>query len=431
MSLDAAALVALDRAHLWRPYTSHEDHRNRPLLVVRAAEGCWLIGDDGRRYLDGNASWWVSALGHRHPRLVRAMRDQLDRLDHCALAGLTHEGAVRLAAELCSTAPAGLTRVFYSDDGSTAVEVALKIAVQSFAQNGEPERRRIVALAGAYHGDTAGAVSVGGIETFRRPYGPLLFEALRPPDPEHGEQGWERAVAWIEDELARSGASIAAVLVEPVVQGAAGMRIWPPRLLVRLREATRRAGSLLIADEVFTGFGRTGPMWACEHAGITPDLLCTAKALGGGMIPFAATLATETLYARFEGGLDRALFHGHSYCGNPIGCALALETLAVLREERVLEHARTKAARLAAGFDRLRRLPAVRRTRAIGMVAAADLGDGGYRGRLGWTVYERALERGAYLRPLGDTIYVAPALNISEPDLERLISIVHDAVGTL
>jgi len=421
-------IVALDRRYVWHPYTSSRDHESRDPLVVVRAQGVWLEDADGRRYLDGNGSWWVSALGHGHPRLVRALEAQAKELAHCAIAGITHAPATLLAKELVSVAPPGLTRVFFSDDGSTAVEVAAKMAIQYWHQNGRPARRRFVALGGAFHGDTVGAVSLGGIAAFRSVFGPLLFDVLRAPDPETGSSGWDRCVETIEALLRSASDAIAAVVVEPLLQGAAGMRTWPAELLARIREATTRADTFLIADEVFTGYGRTGTMWACDQAGVVPDLLCVAKAFSGGMLPMAATLATERIYDGFRGDKDRALMHGHSFAGNPLGAAVAREVLGVYRDEDIVGQVRQKAPLVARGFARIAELRGVERARSIGLVGAADLGEGGYHGELGWRVFDRARERGAYLRPLGDTVYIAPALNISEAELEQLLGIVYEAV---
>jgi adenosylmethionine-8-amino-7-oxononanoate aminotransferase len=318
--------------------------------------------------------------------------------------------------------------VFYSDDGSTAVEVALKMAFQHWQQNGRPQRRRFVSLARAYHGDTLGAVSVGGVAEFRAVFGPLLFAVIAPPDAGDGDAGWERAFDAAAALVGERAGEIAGVLVEPVVQGAAGMRVYPPELLARLHDATRRADTFLIADEVFTGFGRTGPMWACEHAGVTPDILCTAKGLSGGVLPFAATLATGRVYDGFRGGKDRALMHGHTFYGNPLGAAVAREVLAIYRDEDVLAQVTENAPRLRDAFLRIAELPGVERPRALGMVAAVDLGDPGYFGEIGWRVHEVARRRGAYLRPLGNTVYVCPPLTITAAELDQLCAIVHESI---
>ncbi len=426
-------VLRLDRQHLFHPYGFADDPR--PPLVIAHAEGARLVDADGREYLDGNASWWVAALGHRHPRLVAALAAQAQTLGHVALAGITHEPAAALARDLVAVAPSGLTRVFFSDDGSTAVEAALKLAVQLFAQEGRPKKRRFVALEGAFHGDTSGAVSLGGVEVFRRRFGPLLFDAIHVPSPapddEADEVAWRRAFDAVAALVEREHEEIAGVVVEPIVQGAAGMRRYAPEYLARLRELTARRDVLLITDEVFTGYGRTGPMWACDLAGIAPDLLCTAKGFSGGLLPMAATLLTERIFDGFRGGRSRAFLHGHSFTGNPLGAAVAREVLAVYRDEDVLARAAGKARRLAAATEALRVLPSVLRVRQIGMVAAADLapsGQGGYLGEAGWRVYDEGLARGAVLRPLGDTVYLTPPLNIPDDDLDRLCGIWLDAV---
>ena len=423
------AILRAHRVHVWPPYTSSEDHEQRDPAIVVGAEGAWLELADGRRILDGNASWWVSALGHRHPRLVAALSHAIGRLDHVAYGGLVHEDAALLSQELVACAPRGLSRVHFSDDGSTAVEVALKIAAQYWAQNGAPSRKRFIALAGAYHGDTVGAVSLGGVPAFRRAYGALTFDVVRAPDPD-ASGGWELAVSAIVDEMHRSRNEIAGVFVEPLVQGAAGMRMWPADLLRVLFEATRTIDTFLIADEVFTGFGRTGTMWACDAGGITPDLMCLSKALAGGMIPMGATLATERVYDGFRGGSDRALMHGHSFFGNPLGAALAREVLAFYRGTSLLEDVKRKATKVERVFSNFAQIPGVFRPRALGMIGAVDLGERGYEGRAGWDVYDRAMALGAYLRPLGDTVYITPPLNIEDRDLDSLLAIVDRALRT-
>jgi len=424
MSSDAE-LIALDRAHLWRPYTSSDDHANRPLLVVDRAEGPWLITADGRRVLDASGSWWCNNLGHGHPRLRAAIARQSERMMHCTLAAATHEPAARLAAELVEIAPDGLNRVFYSDNGSTAVEVALKIAFQYWQQNCRPGRTRFLALPGAYHGDTLGAMSAGDVDEFTGVFRPLLFGVQRPPDAV-GHQ-WEPVFERLRALLRNDADQIAGVIVEPIVQGAAGMRMYPAGLLTALRQETERADTFLIADEVFTGLGRTGPMWACDHAGIAPDLLCTAKGLSGGVLPFAATLATDRVYDGFRGDRNRALMHGHTFCGNPLGAAIAREVLAIYRDDQVLQAAKPKAARLAARIQSMVEVPGVSAARSLGMCAAFEVGARGYMGTVGWQIADAALELGAHLRPLGNTVYVVPPLNIEDADLERLLDIVRES----
>jgi adenosylmethionine-8-amino-7-oxononanoate aminotransferase len=420
-------IIGLDKAHVWRPYTQMQDYiEHGEPLVIAGARGSRLIDASGREYLDGNASWWCVALGHQHPRLVAALKAQADQLCHVALAGILHEQSATLAQELCEIAPAGLTRVFFSDDGSTAVEVALKLALQYWAQNGRPARRRFLALEGAFHGETLGAASVSGIEVFRRPFGGVLLECLRVPP---GASGYQQAFDVLGKLLAENSEELAAVIVEPVVQGAAGMRIYSPDFLRALRAATRQHDVFLICDEVFTGYGRTGPFWASQHAGVAPDLLCTAKGFTGGMLPMAATLASDRIFEGFLGRPERSFFYGHTFCGNPLGAAVAREVLRVFREEDVLAAATRKAQRIARAFEGFRALPNVVETRSLGMIGALDLAGGsGYLETRGQRVYAEALKRGAYLRPLGNTIYITPSLNIPDPDLDELLAIVEESV---
>ncbi|MBZ4413895.1 adenosylmethionine--8-amino-7-oxononanoate transaminase [Myxococcus sp. XM-1-1-1] len=430
--MERADIVKLDKQHVWHPYTAMEAYiaGTNPLVIARS-EGAYLFDVDGRRYLDANGSWWVSTLGHRHPRLVRTLVEQAGRLPHVSLAGITHEPAAALAAELVAIAPGAqradlpsgerLSRVFYSDNGSTAVEVAIKMAAQYWAQNGQPKRTRFITLTGAFHGETLGSTSVGGVREFRDIFGPLLFDVVHVPSPAE-EGGWERAFAQVQAALREHPEDIAGVIVEPVIQGASGMQMYSPDFLRAVREATRRVDTFLIADEVFTGLGRTGARFAVDLAGEVPDLLCLAKALSGGLMPFAVTLASERIFSGFLGASSRALYYGHSYCGNPLGAAIAREVLAVYRDEDVLGQVARKAPKVKAAFERMAAtIPGLVRPRAVGMVGAVDLGGGGYLASGGWRVYEAARKRGLYLRPLGDTVYIAPALNIPDAALDELL----------
>ncbi|WP_141592841.1 adenosylmethionine--8-amino-7-oxononanoate transaminase [Myxococcus sp. AB056] len=428
-----ADIVGLDKAHVWHPYTAMEAYiaETDPLVVVRS-EGAYLHDADGTRYLDANGSWWVSTLGHRHPRLMRALAEQAAALPHVSLAGITHEPAALLASELAAIAPGSdrpglpaserLSRVFYSDNGSTAVEVAIKMAAQYWAQNGQPRRTRFITLSGAFHGETMGATSVGGVPLFREVFGPLLFDVVHVPSPAE-EGGWARAFEQVRSTLRTRPEEIAGVILEPVLQGAAGMVMYSPDFVRAVREATREVDTFLIADEVFTGLGRTGARFAVDLAGVVPDMLCLAKALSGGVLPFGATLASERVFSGFLGASNRALYYGHSYCGNPLGAAIAREVLAVYRDEDVMGQVARKAPRVKAAFERMAAsIPGLVRPRAVGMVGAVDLGGGGYLARGGWRVYEAARRRGLYLRPMGDTVYIAPALTISDEALEALLS---------
>ncbi len=429
--LSRSDVIALERAHVWPPYTSRERHEQHEPLVVVEADGPYVFDADGRRYVDAVSSWWTATLGHRHPRLVRALVDQAAILPHVAAGGITHAPVALLAEELAAIAPKGLVRTHFSDDGSTAVEVAVKIAFQYWQQNGRPKRHRFVCLSGAYHGDTLGAASLASLEEFSGIFGPLLFEVVHAPAPtEPG--GWDRVVASIEETLRARGDEIAAVVVEPLIQGASGMRMHAPEALRRVHDACRAADTFLIADEVFSGYGRTGTMWACDQAGITPDLMCLAKGFTAGILPMGATMATARVYDGFDGGAERALMHGHTFCGHPLGAQVAREVLAIYREERVVEGVAPRAAEIGAAFARIADIAGVRSVRTLGIVGAADLGDVGYGGTgVGHRVADELRARGVFLRPLGDTVYVCPPLNVSLDVLATTLDALEDAIRTV
>jgi len=422
-------IVELDKRRVWHPYTPMQDYRERvePLVIARA-EGSRLYDVDGRCYLDGNASWWTATLGHGHPRLVEALQRQAETLCHSALAGIAHEQASELAEALCAVAPAGLEHVFFSDNGSTAVEVAMKLCLQYWAQNGRPGRQRFLALEEAFHGETLGVTALGGVEVFRRPFAGVLLNCIHVPPPREPESA-ARSFEALEQAICENADTLAGVVLEPVVQGAAGMRIYDASYLRHARELCDRHDVFLVFDEVFSGYGRTGPMWAGAHAGVAPDLLCTAKGFSGGMFPMAATLATERIFQGFLGDAERAFYYGHTFCGNPLGAAVAREVLRVFEEEEILERAKPKAERIARAFEAMRELPGVARTRALGMVGALDLeGDAGYLAHAGWRVYDAARERGAYLRPMGNVVYVTPSVNIPDEDLDALLLAVRESI---
>jgi adenosylmethionine-8-amino-7-oxononanoate aminotransferase len=359
---------------------------------------------------------------------VAALRQQAERLGHTALAGIAHSGAAELAEALCAVAPEGLGHVFFSDNGSTAVEVAMKLALQYWSQNGCPERRRFLALEDAFHGETLGATALGGVEVFRRPFAGVLVECLHVPPPREPADA-ERAVGALTRAVEENADTLAAVVLEPVVQGAAGMRTYDPAFLREARELCDRHDVFLVFDEVFTGYGRTGPMWAGEHAGVAPDVLCTAKGFSGGMLPMSATLTTERIFEGFLGDAERAFYYGHTFCGNPLGAAVALEVLNVFDDEQILARAQPKALRIAAAFRSMESLPFVANTRSIGMIGALDLaGDAGYLANAGWRVFDEARKRGAYLRPLGNVVYITPALNIPDADLDELLATVRESI---
>jgi adenosylmethionine---8-amino-7-oxononanoate aminotransferase len=413
----------LDHAHLWHPFTQQLEWCEERPLVIERAEGTDLFDDAGRRYIDGVSSLWCNVHGHRHPLIDAAVREQLDRVAHSTMLGLTHPGAAELAARLTAIAPPGLERVFFSESGSTAVEIALKMAFQYWHQveGDECKRTRFVTLEGAYHGDTLGSVSVGGIDLFHGAYGPLLFKTYRVAP------GDGRRLERVLDLHARE---IAAVVVEPLVQGAAGILVQPPGFLRLARELTAAHGVPLIADEVATGFGRTGTMFACEQERVAPDFLCLGKGLTGGYLPLAATLTTERIYegflARPEDG--RTFFHGHTFTGNPLGCAAAIASLEVFEREETLLRLRPKIRLLGELLDGVAGMPEVAEVRGRGFMAGIDLGKHDPSLRIGHRVTLAARERGAIVRPLGDTVVLMPPLSISKQDLVRLVEIVAHSI---
>jgi adenosylmethionine-8-amino-7-oxononanoate aminotransferase len=419
----AADSARLDHEHLWHPFTQQQGWSEEEPLLIDRAEGSHLIDTEGRRYIDGTSSLWCNVHGHRHPAIDGAVREQLDRVAHSTMLGLSHPGAAELAARLVAIAPAGLARVFYSDSGSTAAEIALKMAFQYQCQRGGEHARRtsFVSLRGAYHGDTIGSVSVGGIDLFHAAYGPLLFDTHAVAPGDAGE---------LARVLAARGEEIAAVIVEPLVQGAAGILVQPRGYLRAVRELCDEHGVLLICDEVATGFGRTGTMFACEQEDVAPDLLCLAKGITGGYLPLAATLTTEAIYEGFLGSPQdqRTFFHGHTYTGNPLAVAAALASLDVFEAERTLERLQPKIRLLERRLAEIAAMPAVAEVRQRGFMVGIDLGEHDPALRMGHRVTLAARERGAIVRPLGDTVVLVPPLSISVPDLEALLAIVAESI---
>lgn len=406
-----------DAAHVWHPYTQHFE-APVPIAIARA-KGAWLYESSGRPILDAISSWWVTTHGHCHDDIVQAITDQARTLDQVMFAGFTHEPAAALAAGLVARLPRGLSRIFFSDNGSTAVEVAIKLSVQSYANRGTP-RRLIAALEHAYHGDTFGAMSVGARGLFTQTYEPLLFEVARLPDPSEGD-----TIRALDALLQTRGTELAAVIVEPLLLGAGGMRVWDERVLQQIRERTQAAGVHLIADEVLTGFGRTGPLFACGRADIAPDLLCMSKGLTGGTLPLGATAATEAIYDAFLSA-DRAktFFHGHSFTANPIACAAALASLELFDDDSDDDRVRIEVAQ-AHHLAALRGAPGVRATRQIGTVAAVELdAPAGYLSGIGRELAHFALQEDVLLRPLGNVAYCLPPYCITNDELSRVYGVI-------
>jgi adenosylmethionine-8-amino-7-oxononanoate aminotransferase len=434
---DHDTLARWDRDHLWHPFTQMKGFREEELLIITRGEGVYLYDLQGRRYLDGVSSLWCNVHGHRRRELDEAVRVQLDQVAHSTLLGLAHPPAIVLARRLAQIAPANLTKVFFSDDGSTAVEAALKIAFQYWRHRGQPRKQRFLKLHNAYHGDTLGAVSVGGIPLFQGIFQPLLFDTLEAPCPycyrcPHREDCSLQCLAILEEQVATHHDELAAVILEPLMQGAAGMLPQPPGYLTRVREVTRKYNVLLIADEVAVGFGRTGKMFACEHEGVSPDLMCLAKGLTAGYLPLAATLATDEIYDAFLAEFEefKAFFHGHTFTGNALAAAVALASLDLFEQDRILETLPEKTGLLTGRLAEMAEHPRVGDVRQRGMMAGIELvQDKESRQpfpvarRTGHRVILEARKLGALLRPLGDTIVLMPPLCITLAELDKLCDI--------
>jgi len=446
MTSNYEELKRLDHAYLWHPFTQMQEWMGEEPLIIERGEGHYLIDLKGRRYLDGVSSLWCNLFGHRRPELDEALREQLDRIAHCTFLGLSHVPGIELAQRLIEIAPPGLRRVFYSDNGATSVEVALKIALQYWQLKGEKSRTRFASLVESYHGDTVGAMSVGYSETFHRFHRPLLFPALRLSPPHvyryfkhlSADEALTSAIREAEEKLSQERDSLAALIIEPLMQGAAGMWSQPPGYVRTLSEICRKNRILFILDEVATGFGRTGRMFACEHEGVSPDILCLAKGITGGYLPLAATLTTEEIFSAFLGEYKdlKSFFHGHTYTGNPLGCAVALASLDLFQKEKILERMQPKIAylqrRLEQDFSPLAHVADIRqRGFMVGIELVEDkraLKKYPLENRIGHKVILEARKRGVIIRPLGDVIILMPPLTIKDDELKSLLDVTWESI---
>ena len=437
-----------DKRYIWHPFTQMKDYQEMEPMIIDRGEGSHLIDINGRRYLDGVSSLWVIVHGHRREEIDHAIIEQVDKISHSTLLGLSNPPAIELAKQLVEISPQGLERVFYSDNGSTGCEVALKMAFQYWQLRGEHKTTAFVSFSNAYHGDTLGAVSVGGIDLFHETYRPLLFPVLQADAPYCYRCSLD--LTWpgcglaclgpLEQILKDHHKEIAALIIEPLVQGAAGMITQPPGFLQGVRELCTSYGVLMIADEVAVGFGRTGKMFACEHEGVRPDLMVLAKGITGGYLPLAATLTTEEVYGAFLGEYHefKTFFHGHTYTGNPLACAAALANLEVFEKDKTLEQLAPKIAFLSQKLEEYNDLPAVGDVRQRGFMTGIELvADKETKApfppqeRMGFKVIMEARKRGVIIRPLGDVIVIMPPLSITEGELEELIAVIYQSIKTV
>jgi len=442
---DNNAYAARDLAHVWHPCTQMKDHESLPMIPIRCGEGVWLEDFNGKRYLDAISSWWVNLFGHSNPRINAALARQLGRLEHVILAGFTHEPVIALSEALTALAPAGLTRCFYADNGSSAVEVALKMSFHYWRNVGLTEKRRFITLSNSYHGETLGALSVGDVELYKSTYKPLLLDVITVPSPDCYErepgESWvdhsKRMFAHMEEALAKHAHETAAVIVEPLVQCAGNMRMYDPEYLRLLREACDRHGVHLIADEIAVGFGRTGTMFACEQARIRPDFMCLSKGLTGGYLPLSAVLTTQAVYDAFydEYAKLNAFLHSHSFTGNPLACTAALATLSIFREDDVLARNRELAAHMGARARELQDHPNVAEVRQTGMIVAIEMVRDkrsrtpfDWRERRGLAVYRHGLERGMLLRPVGNVVYFMPPYVITPDEIDQMVNVAREGI---
>ena len=438
--MNNAELVARDLAVLWHPCTQMKDHEWLPMVPIRRGEGVWLEDFDGNRYLDAISSWWVNLFGHCNPRINAALRGQLGTLEHAILAGFTHEAVVELSERLVQITPAGLDKCFYADNGSSAVEVALKMSFHYWRNRGQGNKTRFITLENSYHGETLGALAVGSVELYRDTYGPLLMDTLRVPSPDcfHREPGEscadysERMFEPMRQALERHAGETCAVIVEPLVQCAGAMRMYDPVYLKRLREACDHYQVHLIADEIAVGFGRTGTLFACEQAGISPDFLCLSKGLTSGYLPLSVVLTGQRVYDAFYDDYEKltAFLHSHSYTGNALGCRAALATLDIFRDDDVLAANRERAALMAELTEPFRDHPHVGEVRQRGMILAIELVQDKatrspypWQQRRGLHVYRHGLANGVLLRPLGNVVYFMPPYVIDDAQIRHMVDV--------
>ncbi|MDQ2085318.1 adenosylmethionine--8-amino-7-oxononanoate transaminase [Herbivorax sp. ANBcel31] len=441
------SLQEKDLKHIWHPCSQMKDYEDFPPIVIKKGYGAYLEDIDGKKYLDAVSSWWVNLFGHSNKRINEALYRQANKLEHVIFANFSHEAAIEMSERIVNLLPEGLNKIFFGDNGSSAVEIALKLSFQYHQQVGKTKKTRFVALTNAYHGETLGALSVGGVDLYNRIYKPLLVDVIRSTGPDcyrckynkHRDTCSAECFSMIEEDILKRHEEISAVIVEPLVQGAGGIKIYSPVYLKKLRKLCDKYDINLIADEIAVGFGRTGKMFACEHADISPDIMCMSKGLTAGYLPLSLAVMTDKIYNAFYDDYStmKAFVHSHSYSGNPLGCAVAIETLNIFEDEKILEKNRKKQTYLMELAKReLLDIPQVGEYRQIGMIGAIELVkdkktkepfDG--KKRAGYNIYKKALEKGVLLRPLGDIIYFMPPYIVENEDMDFMVKTAKDSIN--
>ncbi|MFJ6210047.1 adenosylmethionine--8-amino-7-oxononanoate transaminase [Lysinibacillus sp. NPDC092081] len=435
-----------DLQHVWHPCSQMKDYEQFPPVVIKKGQGVWLYDENNNRYLDAVSSWWVNLFGHANPRISQALNDQAFTLEHTIFANFSHEPAIKVAEKLVALTPDSLNKVFFADNGSSAIEVALKMSFQYHMQTGKTTKKRFLALTDAYHGETLGALSVGGVGLYNEVYQPLLLDTVRAQGPdcfrcpfqEKSESCQAQCIQFVEEELSQHHEEITAVIIEPLIQAAAGMKMYPPIYLKRLRELCTKYDVHFIADEIAVGFGRTGTLFACEQAGIAPDFMCLSKGLTGGYLPLSAVLTTDDVYNAFydDYGTMKAFLHSHSYSGNTLACRVALEVLTMFEEEHVIDMIQNKGERMRKlAMEAFEKLPFVGEYRQVGLVGAIELVANREtkeplpsEERIGYQIYKRALAKGLLIRPLGNILYFMPPYIISDDEMRFMIDTTKETV---
>lgn len=431
--LDNNTMMQRDLEVIWHPCTQMKDHETLPLIPIKSGKGVYLYDFDGNSYIDAISSWWVNLFGHANPDINSRVKAQIDTLEHVLLAGFTHEPAVELAHRLVSITPKRLKKVFYVDNGSSAVEAALKMSYHYHLNQGK-RKALFLSLTNSYHGETIGALSVGDVSLYKETYEPLLIANMQVPVPkDQSMEAAKEALYILEEVLVSKGEEIAALILEPLIQGAGGMHMYHAEYLAGARALTRQYGVHLIADEIMTGFGRTGKMFACDHAGISPDFMTLSKGLTGGYLPLSVVMTSDEVYSAFycDYNEHKAFLHSHSYTGNPLACTAALATLDIFEAEHVLEANEKKSAYIAQGLEKFKALKNIGEVRQQGMVAAVELSGYDPQERIGLQIYRYGLQKGVLLRPLGNVIYFMPPYIITYEEIDRMMDVAYEGIRKL